>query len=131
MFKHVFLITGIVAILGCASLGLAVLFSGQGTFTVNETITVSSTNLDVTIQPNETIQKTITVTNSGNQPTNVIVTADVVDDSLGGPYAGITVTDSQAVTVDGGQSADLTFTIAASNGVQPGTGTVHLSVIRP
>lgn len=118
------------AIAAC-TLGLAVLFSGQGTFTANETITVSATNLDITIEPNQVIEKTITVTNTGSHPANVVVTAEVIDEAVGGPYLGITVTDSQAVTVQGGTSADLTFTITANNGIPPGTGKVELSVIRP
>lgn len=129
--KKLLLIPAIVAIAGCASLGLAVLFSGQGTFTVNETISVSAVDLDVVMEPNQTIQKTVTVSNTGSTPVNVIVTAEVLDTTVGGPYAGVTVTDSQAVTVQGGQSADLTFTITASNGIQAGTGMVQLDVIRP
>ena len=129
--KKLFLIPSIMTIIACGTLGLAVVFSGQGSLTVNETISVSATTMDVTLEPNQTIQKTVTVTNSGNTPADVIVAADVLDDQLGGPYAGVTVTSSQAVTVAGGESADITFTITASNGVTAGTGTVKLDVFRP
>lgn len=121
----------VLAAIAACTLGLAVLFTGEGTFTVNETITVSAADLNVTLEPNQTVQKTVTVNNTGSNPANVIVTAEVLDDAVGGPYAGVTVTDSQAVTVDAGQSANLTFTITASNGIQPGTGTVQLDVFRP
>lgn len=128
--KKLFLMPAVVAIFAC-TLGLAWIFSGQGSLVVTETISVSATSMDVTLEPNQTVQKTVTVSNSGSSPADVVVTAEVLDDQVGGPYAGVTVTPSQAITVAGGESANLTFTISASNGVPSGTGTVQLDVLRP
>lgn len=119
-----------IALVVAGSLALAVVFSGQGTLVINETITVDAVNLDVVVEPNLVVDKTITVNNTGQAATDVQAVLDVLDD-FAFPYPGISVTVPQQVTVPPGGSAQVAFTVTGSNGVAPGTGLIQVSVIRP
>lgn len=120
-----------IALVAGSTLGLAIVFNGNGTFQTSEVLSIGTVDLDITLDPNETVQVSVPVTNNGAAPVTAILTADVVGDSPPGPYAGVTVTPSQTVNLQPGQTASVVFTITATNGIQPGTGTVALSVIRP
>ena len=120
-----------IAAVAGSTLGLAIVFNGNGTFQTSEVLSIGTVDIDITLDPNETVQVVVPVTNNGSAPVTAILTADVVGDSPPGPYAGVTVTPSQTVNLGPGQTANVVFTISASNGIQPGTGTVALSVIRP
>lgn len=126
----------ILGLLVAASIAMAVVFSGSGTLTVIETISVTTQSLDVELQPNLSVSRDIDLFNDGLADVDVQVAMQIEDPGEAGPgadglYDGVTVTDPVIVTVPAGGGATASFTVTASNGVQPGDGLVTVLVQRP
>ncbi len=118
----------VLAMAAVSTMGLANVFSMSGTVTVDEALTVDPVNLTFSINPGESVPRTVTVHNiSGSEVWGSAVMS--VDD----PFSGLSVSLNGELfkpIAPGGQ-ADWNFTIDADNGAQTGEHTLDLDVFRP